>query len=99
LTTPNGSDSAEIEVADIAPALFHTPEPGPVLYATGLVDWHGPLTVKLGAAEVEGRVYPGPVAGVQRIEFTVPSSISVGPLDASVRAGQFESNTVRVMLR
>jgi predicted MPP superfamily phosphohydrolase len=99
LTTPNGTDSAEIEVADIAPALFNTPEPGPVLYATGLVDWNGPLTVKLGAAEVEGRLYPGPVAGVQRIEFTVPSSLSMGPLDASVRAGQFESNTVRVMLR
>jgi len=99
LTTPNGSDSAEIEVAPIAPALFSTEDAGPVLYATGLLDWTGPLTVKLGGIAVEGRVAPGPVPGVQQIDFAVPNSFANGPLDVSVRAGQFESNTVRVTLR
>lgn len=99
LTTPNGSDSADVEIVPIAPALFSVQDAGPVLYATGLLDWNGPLTVKLGGISVEGRVSAGPVAGVQRIEFTVPSSFANGPLDASVRAGQFESNTVRLTLR
>lgn len=99
LTTPNGTDSAEIEVAPIAPALFSVQSTGPVLYATGLLDWNGPIEVRAGGAVVEGRVSAGPVAGVQRIDFDVPSSLRVGPIDVSVRAGRFESNTVRVSLR
>jgi len=96
LTTPNGSDSATFEVARFAPALFNVPDAGPVLYATGLHDWNEPVAVKLGNTTVQGRVSPGPVSGVQRIDFIAPTA---GPLDVSVQAGQLESNTVRIAIR
>jgi len=50
----------------------------------------------LGNTTVQGHVSPGPVAGVQRIDFIAPTA---GTLDVSVQAGQLESNTVRIAIR